>query len=152
MGLGLGYLELPQINYKLSVEHKDHKVKLDTLPELRLVRCTRRPLPPTFCSLSPLHPVLSPRFAAPVPAGHQGRLHPGLLVRRLHLDREKVPPTRASRRLETGPGDLLNAAPAQARLCHAQPGGNRVSGDPRPLPPTFVPLPQKTPGPSFLPC
>lgn len=38
MGLGLGYLELPQINYKLSVEHKDHKVKLDTLPELRLVR------------------------------------------------------------------------------------------------------------------
>lgn len=37
MGLGLGYLELPQINYKLSVEHKDHRVKLDTLPELRLV-------------------------------------------------------------------------------------------------------------------
>uniref|UniRef100_A0A7N8Y0E5 Protein flightless-1 homolog n=1 Tax=Mastacembelus armatus TaxID=205130 RepID=A0A7N8Y0E5_9TELE len=38
VGLGLGYLELPQINYKLSVEHKDHKVKLDTLPELRLVQ------------------------------------------------------------------------------------------------------------------
>lgn len=37
VGLGLGYLELPQINYKLSVEHKDHKIKLDTLPELRLV-------------------------------------------------------------------------------------------------------------------
>lgn len=36
--MGLGYLELPQINYKLSVEHKDHKVKLDVLPELRLVR------------------------------------------------------------------------------------------------------------------
>lgn len=40
VGLGLGYLELPQINYKLSVEHKDRKVKLDTLPELRLVRWT----------------------------------------------------------------------------------------------------------------
>ncbi|CAL9693740.1 unnamed protein product [Knipowitschia caucasica] len=38
VGLGLGYLELPQINYKLSVEHKDHKVKLDTLPELRLIQ------------------------------------------------------------------------------------------------------------------
>ncbi|TNN56812.1 Protein flightless-1 [Liparis tanakae] len=38
VGLGLGYLELPQINYKLSVEHKDHKIKLDTLPEMRLVQ------------------------------------------------------------------------------------------------------------------
>uniref|UniRef100_H3D1R5 Protein flightless-1 homolog n=1 Tax=Tetraodon nigroviridis TaxID=99883 RepID=H3D1R5_TETNG len=38
VGLGLGYLELPQINYKLSVEHKDHKIKLDTLPELRLLQ------------------------------------------------------------------------------------------------------------------
>ncbi|XP_071330300.1 protein flightless-1 homolog isoform X2 [Trachinotus anak] len=38
VGLGLGYLELPQVNYKLSVEHKDHKIKLDTLPELRLVQ------------------------------------------------------------------------------------------------------------------
>ncbi|XP_060882719.1 protein flightless-1 homolog isoform X1 [Labrus mixtus] len=38
VGLGLGYLELPQINYKLSVEHKDKKIKLDTLPELRLVQ------------------------------------------------------------------------------------------------------------------
>ncbi|KAL0992507.1 hypothetical protein UPYG_G00094250 [Umbra pygmaea] len=37
VGLGLGYLELPQINYKLSVEHKD-KLKLDTLPELRLLQ------------------------------------------------------------------------------------------------------------------
>ncbi|KAK0146601.1 Protein flightless-1 [Merluccius polli] len=38
VGLGLGYLELPQINYKLSVEHKDSKVKLDILPELRLLQ------------------------------------------------------------------------------------------------------------------
>ncbi|XP_077590146.1 protein flightless-1 homolog [Stigmatopora nigra] len=38
VGLGLGYLELPQINYKLSVEHKDHKIQLDTLPELRLLQ------------------------------------------------------------------------------------------------------------------
>ncbi|XP_068574594.1 protein flightless-1 homolog [Cebidichthys violaceus] len=38
VGLGLGYLELPQINYKLSVEHKDHKIKLDTLPEMRLLQ------------------------------------------------------------------------------------------------------------------
>uniref|UniRef100_A0A4W6CID6 Protein flightless-1 homolog n=1 Tax=Lates calcarifer TaxID=8187 RepID=A0A4W6CID6_LATCA len=38
VGLGLGYLELPQINYKLSVEHKDSKIKLDTLPELRLLQ------------------------------------------------------------------------------------------------------------------
>ncbi|XP_064820754.1 protein flightless-1 homolog isoform X1 [Oncorhynchus masou masou] len=37
VGLGLGYLELPQINYKLSVEHKE-KVKLDKLPELRLLQ------------------------------------------------------------------------------------------------------------------
>lgn len=34
--MGLGYLELPQINYKLSVEHKD-KLKLDVVPEQRLV-------------------------------------------------------------------------------------------------------------------
>uniref|UniRef100_A0A3Q2DJP3 FLII actin remodeling protein n=1 Tax=Cyprinodon variegatus TaxID=28743 RepID=A0A3Q2DJP3_CYPVA len=38
VGLGLGYLELPQINYKLSVEHKDRKIKLDTMPDLRLVQ------------------------------------------------------------------------------------------------------------------
>lgn len=44
VGLGLGYLELPQINYKLSVEHKDHKIKLDTLPELRLVSSSRQHL------------------------------------------------------------------------------------------------------------
>ncbi|XP_048465259.1 protein flightless-1 homolog isoform X1 [Rhincodon typus] len=37
VGLGLGYLELPQINYKLSVEHKV-KPKIDLLPELRLVQ------------------------------------------------------------------------------------------------------------------
>lgn len=43
VGLGLGYLELPQINYKLSVEHKDHKIKLDTLPELRLVSPSAAP-------------------------------------------------------------------------------------------------------------
>uniref|UniRef100_A0A8C5BF54 FLII actin remodeling protein n=1 Tax=Gadus morhua TaxID=8049 RepID=A0A8C5BF54_GADMO len=38
VGLGLGYLELPQINYKLSVEHKDSKVKLDIMPDLRLLQ------------------------------------------------------------------------------------------------------------------
>nr|XP_015215598.1 PREDICTED: protein flightless-1 homolog [Lepisosteus oculatus] len=37
VGLGLGYLELPQINYKLSVEHKE-KLKLDVVPEMRLVQ------------------------------------------------------------------------------------------------------------------
>ncbi|KAJ8251808.1 hypothetical protein GJAV_G00225650 [Gymnothorax javanicus] len=37
VGLGLGYLELPQINYKLSVEHKD-RLKLDVIPELRLLQ------------------------------------------------------------------------------------------------------------------
>ncbi|XP_072337333.1 protein flightless-1 homolog isoform X2 [Scyliorhinus torazame] len=37
VGLGLGYLELPQINYKLSVEHKV-KPKIDLMPELRLVQ------------------------------------------------------------------------------------------------------------------
>lgn len=36
VGLGLGYLELPQINYKLSVEHKK-RLKADLLPEMRLV-------------------------------------------------------------------------------------------------------------------
>ncbi|MGH0138021.1 UNVERIFIED_CONTAM: hypothetical protein FKN15_027002 [Acipenser sinensis] len=36
VGLGLGYLELPQINYKLSVEHKK-RPKIDLLPEMRLV-------------------------------------------------------------------------------------------------------------------
>ncbi|XP_043945529.1 protein flightless-1 homolog [Protopterus annectens] len=37
VGLGLGYLELPQINYKLSVEHKK-KPKIDLLPDMRLVQ------------------------------------------------------------------------------------------------------------------
>ncbi|XP_064414953.1 protein flightless-1 homolog [Latimeria chalumnae] len=37
VGLGLGYLELPQINYKLSVEHKK-KLKYDLLPEMRLLQ------------------------------------------------------------------------------------------------------------------
>lgn len=39
MGLGLGYLELPQINYKLSVEHKT-RPKVELLPRMRLVRPT----------------------------------------------------------------------------------------------------------------
>lgn len=37
VGLGLGYLELPQINYKLSVEHK-LRPKVDLMPGMRLVR------------------------------------------------------------------------------------------------------------------
>ncbi|XP_069501795.1 protein flightless-1 homolog [Ambystoma mexicanum] len=37
VGLGLGYLELPQINYKLSVEHKQ-RPKIDISPEMRLVQ------------------------------------------------------------------------------------------------------------------
>ncbi|XP_029432030.1 protein flightless-1 homolog isoform X2 [Rhinatrema bivittatum] len=37
VGLGLGYLELPQINYKLSVEHKK-RPKIDLLPEMRLLQ------------------------------------------------------------------------------------------------------------------
>ncbi|KAJ1096729.1 hypothetical protein NDU88_001860 [Pleurodeles waltl] len=37
VGLGLGYLELPQINYKLSVEHKQ-RPKIDLSPEMRLVQ------------------------------------------------------------------------------------------------------------------
>lgn len=36
VGLGLGYLELPQINYRLSVEHKKRPA-VDLLPEMRLV-------------------------------------------------------------------------------------------------------------------
>lgn len=57
------------------------------------------------------------------------RLHPGLLVRRLHLDREEVSAAGPSSRTKTGAGNLLHAAPAQARLRHPQPGGHRVSGD-----------------------
>ncbi|XP_050823815.1 protein flightless-1 homolog isoform X2 [Gopherus flavomarginatus] len=37
VGLGLGYLELPQINYKLSVEHQK-RLKVDLLPEMRLLQ------------------------------------------------------------------------------------------------------------------
>lgn len=37
VGLGLGYLELPQINYKLSVEHKT-RPKVELMPRMRLVR------------------------------------------------------------------------------------------------------------------
>ncbi|XP_018092980.1 FLII actin remodeling protein S homeolog isoform X1 [Xenopus laevis] len=36
VGLGLGYLELPQINYKISVEHKK-RPKIDLMPEMRLL-------------------------------------------------------------------------------------------------------------------
>ncbi|OCT64459.1 protein flightless-1 homolog [Xenopus laevis] len=36
VGLGLGYLELPQINYKISVEHKK-RPKIDLIPEMRLL-------------------------------------------------------------------------------------------------------------------
>uniref|UniRef100_A0A8D2LX33 Protein flightless-1 homolog n=1 Tax=Varanus komodoensis TaxID=61221 RepID=A0A8D2LX33_VARKO len=37
VGLGLGYLELPQINYKLSVEHKK-RPSVELLPEMRLLQ------------------------------------------------------------------------------------------------------------------
>ncbi|XP_060116664.1 protein flightless-1 homolog [Heteronotia binoei] len=37
VGLGLGYLELPQINYKLSVEHKK-RPSVDLFPEMRLLQ------------------------------------------------------------------------------------------------------------------
>lgn len=40
VGLGLGYLELPQINYKLSVEHKK-RPKVELMPGMRLVRWRR---------------------------------------------------------------------------------------------------------------
>uniref|UniRef100_A0A6I8PQP3 Protein flightless-1 homolog n=1 Tax=Xenopus tropicalis TaxID=8364 RepID=A0A6I8PQP3_XENTR len=36
VGLGLGYLELPQINYKISVEHKK-RPKIELMPEMRLL-------------------------------------------------------------------------------------------------------------------
>ena len=128
MGLGLGYLELPQINYKLSVEHKDHKVKLDTLPEMRLVRLSAEPTsvsPPCFLPHFNIFPSLP---SAADPTGHKVRLYPGLLVWCVHLDREEVSASRSSRRLKTGSGDLLHAAPAQTRPRHPQPGGHRVPG------------------------
>ncbi|XP_048220972.1 protein flightless-1 homolog [Perognathus longimembris pacificus] len=37
VGLGLGYLELPQINYKLSVEHKK-RPKVELMPRMRLLQ------------------------------------------------------------------------------------------------------------------
>ncbi|KAM8962259.1 LOW QUALITY PROTEIN: protein flightless-1 homolog [Pelodytes ibericus] len=37
VGLGLGYLELPQVNYKICVEHKK-RPKIDLLPEMRLLQ------------------------------------------------------------------------------------------------------------------
>lgn len=64
MGLGLGYLELPQINYKLSVEHKDRKIKLDTLPELRLVSSSA--LPGHYDNITP-HIFARTRFNLHVP-------------------------------------------------------------------------------------
>ncbi|XP_068099632.1 protein flightless-1 homolog [Hyperolius riggenbachi] len=37
VGLGLGYLELPQVNYKICVEHKK-RPKIDLIPEMRLLQ------------------------------------------------------------------------------------------------------------------
>ncbi|XP_063791018.1 protein flightless-1 homolog [Pseudophryne corroboree] len=37
VGLGLGYLELPQVNYKICVEHKK-RPKIDLVPEMRLLQ------------------------------------------------------------------------------------------------------------------
>lgn len=65
-------------------------------------------------------------------AGHQVRVHPGLLVRCVHLDREEVSTSRPSRGLKTGSGDLLHVAPAQTRVRHSQPGGHRVPGSTAP--------------------
>jgi hypothetical protein len=45
VGLGLGYLELPQINYKLSVEHKK-RPKVELMPGMRLVRWRRLDMGP----------------------------------------------------------------------------------------------------------
>ncbi|XP_061411442.1 protein flightless-1 homolog [Lethenteron reissneri] len=38
VGLGQGYLELPQVNYRLSVEHKNKKLCAQLMPEQRLVQ------------------------------------------------------------------------------------------------------------------
>ncbi|XP_061404847.1 protein flightless-1 homolog [Lethenteron reissneri] len=38
VGLGLGYLELPQVNYRLSVEHTNTKLTRDLAPDQRLVQ------------------------------------------------------------------------------------------------------------------
>ena len=55
MGLGLGYLELPQINYKLSVEHKK-RPKVELMPRMRLVRHREEgpwaKIPPCWLSLA----------------------------------------------------------------------------------------------------
>ena len=37
VGLGQGYLELPQVNYKLLVEHKNKKICAELFPQQRLV-------------------------------------------------------------------------------------------------------------------
>lgn len=73
----------------------------------------------------PLFPAVP---SAPEPAGHQERVHPGLLVRRLHLDREEVPTVGAGGSAEAEPGAVRDAAPAQARHGHQEPGRHRVPG------------------------
>lgn len=93
---------------------------------------TRTYIPPTsfFFFFSHILFFVFPSLSSgAIPAGHKVRLHPGLLVRRVHLDREKISTTCPSRCLKTGSGDLLHAAPAQTCLRHPQPGGHRVPGD-----------------------
>jgi len=75
--------------------------------------------------LTLLSPAVPP---AAEPAGHQERVHPGLLVRRLHLDREEVAAAGAGGSAEAEPGAVRHAAPAQARHGHQEPGGHRVPG------------------------
>lgn len=65
VGLGLGYLELPQINYKLSVEHKT-RPKVELMPRMRLVRCTgrraRAGVPPPWRALALTSPLAAPQL------------------------------------------------------------------------------------------
>lgn len=81
VGLGLGYLELPQINYKLSVEHKI-RPRVELMPGMRLVRRTGRRAwgldPFLLVALVLTSSLRGP--AAAEPAGHALRVHPGLLV------------------------------------------------------------------------
>lgn len=81
VGLGLGYLELPQIHYKLSVEHKI-RPRVELMPGMRLVRCTGRRAwgldPFLLVALVLTSSLWGP--AAAEPAGHALRVHPGLLV------------------------------------------------------------------------
>lgn len=90
--------------------------------------------PPALHMLFFILPSLLFLTSAAVSARHKVRLHPGLLVWRLHMDWEEVSTSGPSRRLEIGSGDLLYAAPAQTCLCHPQPGGHRVSGNKRSCP------------------